>query len=308
MGWLVRTVMAAVGFAILLVYTAFALVGLFALQWLVTNPPDAVTLLLAFAAVVLVSGYVGYSLGSLRIVASLDATELPPRRAPALYQRFTDLTDRADVQTPRLLVANLDAPNALSIGGPRRGFVVLDPSLFQLLTLDELETIIAHELAHMERLDTFYNTLTMTAMRTLVGVFFVLFFPIVLFLAGIDRAAPWIAGRPGPPRVSLARSFQWLVTLVLSGVLFVFTFGFLAYSRKQEFAADRRAAELTGNPVALARALAKIEEATRPRRGLLAMLYVHDEPDREEQWLSTHPPVQERIDRLLALSGQTPPP
>ncbi len=301
MGLLARSVMVFVGFAVLLVHTALAVGWLVAVQWLFANPPGVVELSAAFVGVVAVAGYVGYRLGTLRLVASLDAVEIPVDRAPTLYRRLERLCLRSSVDQPKLLVANLGAPNALSIGGPRRGFVVLDRQLLALLTIDELEGILAHELAHMERSDTLWNTLAVTAGRLLAGVAFVILLPAFILLAGIDRAGGWIAGNPGRQQVGLAGSLQRAVLFGLGVVLLLLTVAFLAYSRKQEFAADRRATEMTGNPVALARALAKLHRAARPHRGLLSLLYVHDErTERHERWLSTHPPVEERIDRLLA--------
>lgn len=296
---LARSLMVVVGVAVLLVYSAVAVGGLVVLQWMFANPPGATALLVGFVVAVLLAGYSGYRLGALRLVASLDAAELLPEHAPEVHRRFRRLCADARVDPPALLVADLGAPNALSVGGPRRGAVVVDERLFEFLTIDELEGILAHELAHIERRDTFYNTLALTAARTLVGFVAVLLFPVVVLLLGIDRAAGWIAGRPGRTRVGLAGYFQWGVTLVLGVLLFAFTLAFLAYSRKQEFAADRRAAELTGKPAALARALAKLHRATSPREGLLSLLYTHDDRRGDERWLSTHPPVQDRIDRLL---------
>jgi heat shock protein HtpX len=307
MGVLARSLMVPVGLAVLAVYSAVAVGWLVVVQWVFADPPGLVALLVAFFGVVLVTGYVGYRLGTVRLVASLDAVELPVDRAPELYRRLERLCMQSRVSQPDLLVADLGAPNALSIGGPRRGVVVLDRHLFRLLTIDELEGILAHELAHMERLDTFWNTLAVTAARTLVGLVFVALLPVVIFLAGIDRGSAWIAGEPGRSRVGLAGYFQQAVLFGIGAVFFLFTLVFLSYSRRQEFAADRRATDLTGNPVALARALAKLHRATNPRRGLLSLLYVHDDPSTDrERWLSTHPPLDDRIDRLLEEAEVSP--
>lgn len=120
-----------------------------------------------FLAVVVIAGYAGYRAGTIRLVASLDAQQLPRERASAVYRRLERLCVRANTREPPLLVTDLGAPNALSIGGPRKGVVVLDRRLFNLLTIDELEVILAHELAHMERYHTFVNTLALTAVRML---------------------------------------------------------------------------------------------------------------------------------------------
>jgi heat shock protein HtpX len=298
---LARTLTAAVGVGLLLVHAAVAVAWFVGLQWLLANPPGPATIAVAFLGVVVVAGYVGYRTGTVRLVASLDAVTIPVERAPALYRRLERLCSESQVDQPTLLFADLGAPNALSIGGPRRGVVVLDRRLFKLLTIDELEGILAHELAHMERLDTLWNTLALTAARLLVGAAFALLFPAVVLLAGVERGGAWIAGEPGRSRLGLAGYVRQVVLLGLGALFSLFALGFLAYSRRQEFAADQRAAELTGNPRALAAALTKIHRATTPREGLLAVLYIHDDrTEHRDRRLSTHPPIDERIDRLLA--------
>jgi heat shock protein HtpX len=86
-------------------------------------------------------------------------------------------------------------------------------------------------------------------------------------------------------------------------VLVVLTLLVRAHSRRREFAADERAAELTGRPLALARALRTIERASRPAGGLLATLYIHaEESDPLTRMLSTHPPMDERVERLVEMA------
>jgi len=303
---LLRAIMVLVGLAVLAVYTAGAFAGYLVLRWLFADPPSFGVVLAAFVAIVLVGGYAGYRLGTIRLLASLDAVELPRGRTPEVYRRLERLCVDTDVTQPPLLVAKLGAPNALSIGGPRRGAIVLDPQLFRLLTIDELEGVLAHELAHMEAYDTFINTTVLTAVRSVVGIVFVLLFPVVLLLVGLDRASAWFAGRPRRGGVGLAGLFQLGVGVLLGIVLSVVTLAFLAHSRNQEYAADRRAAELTGKPVALARALSKIHRAMSPPRGLLSLFYIHGDEREDElrRWLSTHPPIERRVERLLAMAGR----
>ncbi|MFC7073268.1 M48 family metallopeptidase [Halovenus rubra] len=300
MSILMRTLMFFVGVTVLAVYAAVAVGWLVLVQWLFADPPTLTTLLGAFLIVVLGMGYVGYRFGTVRVVSSLDATRLSRDRVPELFYRIERLCAQSRVRQPELLVADLGVPNALSLGSPRQGVVVFDRRLFELLSIDELEGILAHELAHMERLDTFWNTLAVTAVRTLAGLVLVALLPVSIFLVGIDQGSAWIAGDPGRSRVGLAGYFQQAVLLGLGGLFFVFTLAFLAYSRRQEFAADSRATELTGNPAALARGLAKLHRVTNSRGGLLSMLYIHDDQrTNRDRLLSTHPPLQDRIDRLI---------
>ena len=292
-----------VGGLILLGYTAVSGVGFILLGWFVSDPPGLFVIGTAFVVGVFVAAYMGYRAGTLRLIASLEGQEIPPRRAPELFRRLDRLCLQMGVTRPPLLVAALDAPNALTVGGPRQGAVVIDWSLLELLTIDELEAILAHELAHLERGDTFVNTLVLTGMRSLAGLVLVFLLPVTILLAGIDRSVGWFVGRPGST-VGFVRAFHWFVLLVLGLLFGVGTLAYLAYSHRQEYAADRRAGEVTGKPVALARALAKLHHANNPRGGLLAVLYTHDRRQEHHPFLSTHPPVDARINRLLAQANQ----
>jgi heat shock protein HtpX len=291
--------MAVVGIGVLFAHAVVALAGLALLGWLFADPPGLLTILAALSVGVALAGYIGYRMNTLRLVASLQAQQLARGRAPELHRRLERLAREMEIAKPPVFVADLGAPNALSVGGPRQGAVVVDRSLLQLLTVDELEAILAHELAHLQSYDTFLNTLAITAMRTLVGVVFLFLFPVVLLLAGVDRALAWIAGRPRW-RPGFTRLFRFAVLVVLGLVLGPLSLLYLAHARKQEFAADRRAAEATGKPVALARALGKIHRANDPSAGLLSTLYTHDERSEQRRLFSTHPPIEDRVDRLLA--------
>lgn len=303
---LTRIFMVLFGIATFIVYTAVAVAGLLALRWFLSNPPDPATFAITFVIVAVLGAYFGYRSGIARLAASLDATELSEHRAPSVHRRVDRLSERMEVTPPRILVADLGAPNALSVGGPKRGAVILDRRLADLLTLEELEAIIAHELAHIERYDAFLNTLALTFIRLLVTIVFLFLFPVFVFLVGIDRAAGWIFGRPRQLQYGLSGLFRHVAALVLIGLFSLFTLLFLAHSRRQEYRADRRAAAVTDNPTALARALTKIHRATRAKRGLQSLLYIHDDPERDSyRLLSTHPPLEKRIDRLIGESETT---
>lgn len=304
---LLRFLMVLVGTAVLVLYTAVALAVLYLYRWYLSHPPDPIVLAGLFLSVVVLGSYLGFRLGAVRLVASLDTRELTSQTAPGLVRRLDRLCLQMEVSRPTLLVADLEAPNALTVGGPRDGAIILDRRLFELLTLEELEAILAHELAHIERYDTFLNTLALTAARLLVTLVFLALLPVIVFLAGVDRASAWYVGRPNVHHVGLSGLFQRAIAITVALLLSVLTIAFLAHSRRQEFAADRRAAEVTGRPLALARALVKIRRATDPRRGLQRLLYIHDDPSERNRWLSTHPPLSERVDQLrwLAADGRS---
>ncbi|MFC7133307.1 MULTISPECIES: M48 family metalloprotease [Salinibaculum] len=302
----VRALMALVGIAVFVVYGSAAIGGYLLLSWLFAEPPDLLTALGIVAALTVVAGYLSYRFGTARLLGGLHVRELPRSRAPEVYRRLDRLCGEMDVTPPPLLVADLGAPNALSLGGPRRGTLVVDRSLLGLLTIDELEGILAHELAHMETYDTFLQTLAVSTMRSLAGLLSLFLLPLVLVLHGTDRALAWVRGRPTDRRPGLAGRLRRGVEMLVGVLLSVATLAFLAYSRRREFRADERAAEVTGKPVALARALSKIQRATDPTWGLRSLLYIHgdEQDDSLRRLFSTHPPVEDRVDRLVERAGQ----
>ncbi len=300
---LMRVLMMMVGVVVFVVHAAAAVAGYLFLTWVFAEPTDLLTGLLAVGVVTIGAAYLSYRFGTRQLLSTLRAVELPRQHSPGLYRRLDRLSMSMDVARPPVLVADLGVPNALSLGGPQKGVVVLDKSLLSLLTIDELEGILAHELAHMEGYDTFVQTLAVSLLRSLAGFVTLLLLPLLFLLHGIDRALAWILGRPADKRPGLAGLFKQSVQAVVSAVLSLGTLLFLAYSRRREFAADGRAAEVTGKPVALARALSKIDRAARPESGLQSLLYIHsdeqEETDGLRRLLSTHPPIDDRVAELI---------
>jgi heat shock protein HtpX len=296
--------MAAVGVTLFVVYATLALASYLLIASFLRGltRTELLTTAVLVVGLTLAFGYLSYQYGTARMLDALDARRLPPERAPALYERLDALADRMGVETPTVAVARMEMPNALAVGGGRRGVLVLDGRLFRLLDAHELEGILAHELAHIEGRDSLVQTLAYSLARTLVGVLTVLLLPVALLLGGLSRALAWLRGRPtgGSAGVDLLRA---AVGRAVLSVLVVLTLLVRAHSRRREFAADERAAEVTGRPLALARALRTIERASHPVGGLLATLYIHaEESDPLSRMLSTHPPMDERVERLLEMA------
>jgi len=281
----------------LLVYVTLAFATYRALLFLWAQRPDPVTTVVVVVGLALGMGYASYRIGTARIRYALDAVELPPGEMPGLYRRIDTLSARIGVETPRLMVASLPGPNALALGGARDGDVVIDGSLFRLLTAAELEAIIAHELAHLKGRDSLVKTLGYSLVRTATGLVWFVLLPVALLVGGVARAVALL--RDDDP-VAVRRTIRTADTAVTGLVvvcLFLLTAVVQAYSRRREYAADERAARLT-DPLALARALEKIERATTPG-GLLSTLVIHgDEEGPLIDLLASHPPMAERVERL----------
>ena len=283
--------LSAVGYA--------ALLGL--LAWIVPASvagPAVVVLLLALAVLVREADRVAY--------AVTKAVAISREDHPAAYDTLHRLAQQADVAPPALAVVPTDEPNAITAGRGDRSVVCVTLGLLERLGDDELEAVLAHELAHMETHDAFVQTVVYSLLQSLVGLVAIAVLPLVALAGGVARALALLRGRPE------SWSGSWFGVAQRRALQFVGLLGFaiallaLAYSRRREWAADDRAVEVTGNPLALARALGKIERASTPDLGPLTPLYVHGtEDDEPSRLLSTHPPMDERIERLRARAVAT---
>lgn len=301
-----RIVMTLVGAAVMLAYLLAGFVAFSALRHLLTTSVGPFAVFTGVVTVVVVLAVVNHYVGSSRVLAGLGATELPHDRVPLLYAVTDQLADQMQLRPPRLLVADLEAPNAFALGGAKAGSVVIDRSLFDLLTVREMRALLAHELAHLESNDSVVQTVSAVVARTMVGVLLVPLLPVVLVITGFARGTAWLDGRPDQwtetPAGRLRVGFASLVTVFLFG----FTLVARSYARRRELAADDRAADVTGDPLALAGALRKLHQANDPRWGLFSTLYVAPREDDLTRLLSTHPPVEERIERLVEQVDEPP--
>jgi heat shock protein HtpX len=134
--------------------------------------------------------------------------------------------------------------------------------------------------------------------------------PALLFLTGLARGVAWIRGRPNRWADGTIGQFRLLIANGVVVLFFLLTLVIRAHSRRRELAADDRAAAVTGDPLALARALAKIDRVRDPDWSLLSPLYTRgDEDGTLGRILSSHPAIDERIERLrrrARAAGQQP--
>ena len=304
--WLQRLLMALVGLSVFLVYAAGAVLAYFLLQlWVGTLDPAVLVVTLGLAGVLL--GYLSYRLGTARLLAAVRAAPVTRAQVPTLHRRLDELVERMDVARPELRIAQLSAPNALSLGSAWSGVVILDAGLLRLLTVDELEAIMAHELAHLESNDVLVRTVAVTVLQTVVGLLFLIVLPAVLLVSGVRRALAWIVGRPFRTASNPLGRIDSVVATSALGLLFGLTLSVRAYSRRREFAADERAARVTADPHTLASALRKIERVTEGPSGIFSHLYITgDDPaeDTIRKLLSTHPSMDERVAKLEVLAEE----
>jgi heat shock protein HtpX len=264
------------------------------------NRPDPLVVAVV-GATALFTGYTSYRLGTAHLLAALDVEELSRERAPGLHRRVAELADATGIDPPDVAVSRLGVPNALALGG-RRGGVVLDASLFAVLSAAELEAVFAHELAHLAARDTLVKTLGYAVVDTVGGLLAVVLVPTVVVAGGISRAVAHISGGTMADADRTAARGRAAVGSLAVVRLFALTVVLRAHSRQREYAADKRAAAMTGRPLALARALERISREPTPS-GPFARFYINgDDEGTLSRLFATHPPMNDRIERLRAMA------
>jgi len=242
-----------------------------------------------------------YFAGSKLVMASLLARPLdqtlPEDRQ--LFNIVTEMAVAAGVPRPQIYVIPDPAPNALATGrDPAHAAIGVTQGALDLLDREETQGVVAHEMAHIANRDT----LVMTVVGILVGG--------LVMLADWARRALTITGdrrRRGSVLLVVLVVVLTLVAPLLSRLIA------MAISRQREYLADATGAELTRNPIGLARALEKIGAATTPLRTATrgtAHLFISDplqrrvsnNPGRWGDLLASHPPLSRRIAILRALA------
>lgn len=254
-----RLLLALSGVAALCFYGVLALVSyrIAAILW--AQRPDPLQAALVALVTGVLLGYLSYRTGTEQLRRQLDAVPLPPERAPNVHRRLDAVAERMGIERPQLLVASLAAPNALAIGGSREA-IVLDRGLLRLLTAAELEALLAHGLAHLETNDALIQTLTYNLVQTQTGLVALAVLPVAVILGGFARAFALLRGRPETASRSLLGRAQRPALLSVAALGLLVGVVAMSYSRRREYAAE------VADPLALARALRKIERASRGLR------------------------------------------
>ncbi|MDW8322906.1 MAG: zinc metalloprotease HtpX [Burkholderiales bacterium] len=223
------------------------------------------------------------------------AQEVDAASGGQYYAMVRELAQRAGLPMPRVYIIDEAQPNAFATGrDPKHAAVAATTGILRLLTARELRGVMAHELAHVKNRDTLISTLS----ATVAGAISALAQFGMLFGGGQGEQ------RNLPPVVHLLL----LILAPLAAMLIQ-----MAISRTREFGADRGGAEISGDPEALASALAKIEAYARGTPLPTAELH----PETAQMMIvnplsggdlaglfRTHPATEERIRRLLALARQ----
>lgn len=227
------------------------------------------------------------------VLRMYNARQVDETTSPYLYNMVRELAFRAQLPMPKVYIIDEAQPNAFATGrNPDHAAVAATTGIMRMLSERELRGVMAHELAHVKNRDILISTMSATvagaiSMLAQFGMFF----------GGRGEE------RPNPVLAVLVMILAPLAAMIIQ----------MAISRTREFGADRGGAEISGDPEALASALAKIDAYARG----IPMHAAEAHPETAQMMImnplsggglrglfSTHPSTQERIARLRALAGR----
>jgi heat shock protein HtpX len=245
--------------------------------------------------IAIVMNLFGYYKGDTVALASSGAKPIEKSQNPDLYNLVENLAITAGLPTPKIYIINDPSPNAFATGrDPEHASVAVTSGLLQIMTRQELEGVIAHEMSHIKN----YDIKIMTIVVILVGT--------VMLLSDILLRSMWLRDRNNREgqQIQMVLMLVGLVLAILSP--FLAQLIKLAVSRSREYLADASAALLTRYPEGLASALQKIANMDLPLKKAnhaTAHLFLANPFDPKverkfELWFSSHPPIEERIKKL----------
>jgi heat shock protein HtpX len=226
------------------------------------------------------------------VLRMYNAREVDPGTSPYLYNMVRDLAQRAGLPMPRVYIIDEDQPNAFATGrNPEHAAVAATTGIIRMLSERELRGVMAHELTHVKNRDILISTIS----ATVAGA-----------ISALAQFGMIFGGSRDDERPNPIVSIIVMILAPIAGMLIQ-----MAISRTREFGADRGGAEISGDPEALASALAKIDAYARG----IPMHTAEAHPETAQMMImnplsggglrglfSTHPATEERIARLRALA------
>ncbi len=232
--------------------------------------------------------FVSYFFSDKIALAMYGAKQVSREQAPDLFRSVEYLCSRAGLPVPRVYIIPTTTPNAFATGrNPKHAAVAVTEGILRLLSREELEGVIAHELAHVKNRDILISSIA----ATMAGA--------IMMLARMAIFFP-MGGRDDDNRGGALGAMLMLILAPIGALLIQ-----MAISRSREYGADATGASFTGNPSGLANALRKLHEGNKriPMDANPATSHMFIVKPFSGQALmslfSTHPPMEKRIERLL---------
>jgi heat shock protein HtpX len=253
-----------------------------------------------FLGLAIVMNGVAYWFSDRIALAAAQAREVGPEEAPMLHRLADRLALQYRVPKPRVYISPDPSPNAFATGrNPSHAAICVNEGLLRILDEEELYGVLAHEFAHVRNRDILISS-------------------VVAVLAGtitmIANVAQWglmfggFGGRDERDQQGAGGIIVGLLMIILAPI--AATLIQLAVSRSREYEADHTGAEVSGDPMALASALRKLQQASQvvpaqTAQPAFAHLYIVNPLSGQAlgNLFSTHPPVEERIHRLEEMAA-----
>jgi heat shock protein HtpX len=274
-----KTMILMVSLSLILIWAGAALGG-----------RSGMTMALMFA---LMMNLISYWFSDKIVLRMYRAREVTENEAPELYSSVRRLAQKAEIPMPKVYIIEQDQPNAFATGrNPSHAAVAVTTGIMRILSREELEGVIGHELAHVKHRDILIGTIAATIAAA------------ISYLAQMAQWAMIFGGRSdddegGNPIAALVMMIVGPIAAMLIQ---------MAISRSREYSADEGGAKISGNPRNLAGALKKLHMASQ-------RIPLHAQPATAHMFIvnpfsgggivklfSTHPPIEERIARLEAMT------
>ncbi|QAB17336.1 protease [Leucobacter muris] len=279
--------------SVLIILLFIVIIG--ALGWLaayIYNSPGIVIAVVVFAAGYALFQY--FAAGRQAIMMS-GAQRITETDNPRLYRIVENLSITTGTPMPEVYIVNDPAPNAFATGrNPENAMVAATTGLLDIMTDSELEGVMAHELGHVRNYDIRVSMIVY-GLVVAIGMLADMFMRMAFFSRGNNNN--------GNPVMLVFGLVAMLVAPLIASVVQ------LAVSRQREYLADATGALTTRHPEALASALHKLSEYGRPmqrQQSSMAHLWIADplKPGIMNRLFATHPPIPDRIRRLLDMGGK----
>ncbi len=267
-----------------------ALTGLFMVGGQILGGRHGMVLALVIA---LVMNFFAYWNSDKMALAMNKAREVSEAEAPELHQIVARLAQRAGLPKPRVYIVDNPTPNAFATGrNPEHAAVAVTTGIMQVLNKEELEGVLGHELGHIKNRDILISSIA----AVMAGA--------ISYLATMAQWAMIFGGGRNDDEGGgnpIAMLLMMIVAPLAASLIQ------MAISRSREYIADRTGAEICGHPKALASALQKLSTYNRQRpmqvNPASAQMYIVNplKSGAIAGLFSTHPPMEERIRRLLAM-------
>lgn len=242
----------------------------------------------------LVMNFASYWFSDKIVLAMYRAEPVDEAAAPGLHAIVRRLSTRAAIPMPRVYRIPVDTPNAFATGrSPEHAAVAVTDGIMRILSEDELEGVLAHELAHVKNRDVLISTIA----ATLAGA--------ITYLAHMAQWSAMFGGGRSDDDEGGTNPIAMIVMAILAPLAAMLVQ--MAVSRSREFQADASGARLAGRSYGLAKALEKLEVGSRvtpmDANPSTAHLFIVNPLSGQAlmRLFSTHPPIEERIARLRAL-------